>query len=151
MKSLGVLLPIIEKARFSSILIDTTVMNVAAMAFSLQAGFEIKKTTGLPVGCAPANGTYIWEQIRQIGKSVFSGADATAHGIAALLWSDFLFYGPMAGTERVFAAAAVADCIKALCAFSSSHSLPAAASHPLRRLFPEFVEQLEQQNVQKEK
>ncbi len=144
-RSLEALLPVIEKGCFASILVDTTVMNVAAMAFSLQAGFDIKQKTGLPVGCAPANGTYIWEQVRKIGQQVFSGADATAHGIAALLWCDFLFYGPLAGTERVFAAAAVADCIKALYAFSYSRKLPAMPSHPLRRLFPEFVEQLELQ------
>jgi tetrahydromethanopterin S-methyltransferase subunit H len=143
-KSLEFLLPTIEKGRFSSILIDTTVMNVAAMAFSLAAGFEIKKRVGLPVGCAPANGTYMWKQIRQAHpREVFAGADAAAHGIAALFWNDFLFYGPMTGTERIFAAAAVGDSVKTLYAFSESRTLSAAKSHPLRQLFKEFVEQLE--------
>jgi tetrahydromethanopterin S-methyltransferase subunit H len=144
LKSLESLIPTIEKGSFSSVLIDTTVMNVAAMAFSLQAGFEIKQKTGLAVGCAPANGTYMWEQIRQIrSREVFSGADAAAHGIAALLWNDFLFYGPLTGTERAFAAAAVADSIKSLYAYSESRIFPAAEPHPVRRLFPDFVQQLE--------
>lgn len=143
-KSLSVLLPLIEKGGFSSILIDTTVMNVAAMAFSLQAGYEIKKRTGLPVGCAPSNGTYTWTKIREMGsRQTFAGADATAHGIAALLWNDFLFYGPMSGTERVFAAAAVADSIKALYSLSAAGTICASQSHPLRHLFPDFMKQLE--------
>ena len=54
MKSLEKLMPVIEKGGFESIMVDTTVMNVAAMAFSLQAGREIKGRFGLPVGCAPS-------------------------------------------------------------------------------------------------
>ena len=144
-KSLDSLLPTIEQGNFSSILVDTTVMNVAAMAFSLQAGYEIKRKYGLPVGCAPANGTYMWKEIRELkSPGMFAGADASAHGIASLLWNDFLFYGPLSGTERTFAATAVADSIKSLCAFSETGSLPAVPAHPLRRLFPDFVQQLEQ-------
>jgi tetrahydromethanopterin S-methyltransferase subunit H len=147
-RSLEAMLPVIERGCFSSILIDTTVMNVAAMAFSLRAGVEIKQKFGLPVGCAPANGTYTWKQIRAGGsREIFAGADAAAHAIAAV-WSDFLFYGPMSGTERAFAAAAVADSIKALYTFSDSRKLSAAEFHPLRRLFPEFVDQLERPQKQ---
>ncbi len=144
MKSLEKLLPVIERGRFESVLVDTTVMNVAAMAFSLQAGLEIKKRFGLPVGCSPANGTYMWKELRQLGSHAgFAGADGAAHGIAALLWNDFLFYGPMSGTERVFAATAAADSMKAMFGFAESGRLPATRLHPVRRLFPEFVEQLE--------
>ncbi|GAB4353734.1 MAG: tetrahydromethanopterin S-methyltransferase subunit H [Candidatus Abyssubacteria bacterium] len=142
LKSLEALLPVIEKGGFSSILVDTTVMNLAAMAFSIQAGFEVKERFGLPVGCSPANGTYMWEEIRQFGShSSFIGADAAAHAIAALLWNDFLFFGPMPGTERVFAAAAVAESLKAMFGFAESGQL-SEASHPLGTLFKDFVEQL---------
>jgi tetrahydromethanopterin S-methyltransferase subunit H len=147
MKSLEKLLPAIEKGNFTSILVDTTVMNVAAMAFSIQAGFEIKERFGLPVGCSPANGTYMWEQLRRVtSRSGFAGADSAVHAIAALLWNDFLFYGPMTGTERVFAAAAAAESIKALFEYAGSSRLPAGQSHPARKLFGEFLEQLESAN-----
>ncbi len=142
LKSLERLLPIVKKGEFNSILIDTTVMNLAAMAFSMQAGFEIKERFGLPVGCSPANGTYMWEEIRRFGsRSSFVGADAAAHAIAALLWSDFLFFGPMPGAERVFAAAAVAESIKATFRYAESGELP-EVRHPLGTLFKDFVEQL---------
>ena len=143
-KSLERLLPLIEKGGFESIIVDTTVMNVAAMAFSIQAGFEIKKSFGLPVGCSPANGTYMWKELRQIASNDgFAGADGAAHGISALLWNDFLFYGPMTGTERAFAAAATAESIKAMAAYAESGCLSAAKTHPVRKLFAKFIEEVE--------
>jgi tetrahydromethanopterin S-methyltransferase subunit H len=143
-KALEKLLPAVEKSRFASVLVDTTVMNVAAMAFSLQAGFEIKGHYGLPVGCSPANGTYMWEQLRKLrSRDVFAGADSAAHGIAALLWSDFLFYGPLTGSDRVFAAAATAESIKAMFVYADSGRLPLEQSHPVRKLLPDFIKQLE--------
>ncbi len=145
-KSLEKLMPAIERGGFSSILVDTTVMNVAAMAFSLQAGFEIKERFGLPVGCAPANGTYMWKELRGLAsRDGFAGADAAAHGIAALLWNDFLFYGPMTGTERVFGAAATAESIKAMAAHAASGRLEASETHPVRKLFGTFVKEIESQ------
>lgn len=148
MKALEKLMPVIEKGSFKSMLVDTTVMNVAAMAFSIQAGFEIKERFGLPVGCAPANGTYMWEELRKIATPAgFAGADSAVCGIAVLLWNDFLFYGPMTGTERAFAAAAAAESIKAMFVYTESKRLPATQSHPLRNMFGKFVEQLESERT----
>ncbi len=147
-KCLEKLMPAIERGGFSSVLVDTTVMNVAAMAFSLQAGFEIKERFGLPVGCSPANGTYMWQEMRGPASSeLFKGADAAAHGAAALLWNDFLFYGPMTGTERVFGAAAAAESIKAMAARAASGRLAASETHPVRKLFGEFAQEVEAQSA----
>ncbi len=145
--SLERLLPIIESGKFKSVMVDTTVMNVAAMAFSLEGGFLIKERFGLPVGCAPSNGTYMWKELRaRTTREGFAGADAAAHGIAALLWNDFLFYGPMTGTERIFAAAAAAESVKAMFGYAVSRSLRIGESHPLNTLFAEFLKQLEAEN-----
>jgi tetrahydromethanopterin S-methyltransferase subunit H len=147
-KCLEKLMPEIERGGFSSVLVDTTVMNVAAMAFSLQAGFEIKERFGLPVGCSPANGTYMWKEMRGPASSeCFKGADAAAHGVAALLWNDFLFYGPMTGTERVFGAAAAAESIKAMAACAASGRLAASETHPVRKLFGKFAQEVESQSA----
>jgi len=144
MKSLDKLMPTIEKGKFDSILIDTTVMNVAAMAFSLQAGREIKERLGLPVGCAPSNGTYMWKELRQLGlRNGFAGADAGAHAIASALWNDFLFYGPMTGTERVFGAVAAAESIKVMLGFAETGEVIASPGHPARTLFGKFIEEIE--------
>jgi tetrahydromethanopterin S-methyltransferase subunit H len=144
MKSLEKLLPVIEKAGFENIIVDTTVMNVAAMAFSLQAGREIKERYGLPVGCAPSNGTYMWQEVRQFGiGNVFAGADAGAHAIASLMWNDFLFYGPMTGTERVFGAVAAAESIKTMFGYAGSGEVIASPTHPVRTLFGKFIDEIE--------
>lgn len=148
LKCLRKLLPIIEKGGFASVLVDTTVMNVAAMAFSIEAGREIKEIFGLPVGCAPSNGTYMWKELRQLGlRNGFTGADAGAHALAALLWNDFLFYGPMTGTERVFGAVAAADSIKAMLGYSATGGVIASQTHPARMLFEKFIGEIESENT----
>lgn len=136
------LMPTIEKGGFENILVDTTVMNVAAMAFSLQAGREIKERFGFAVGCAPSNGTYMWKELRQLGIG-FAGADAGAHAMASILWNDFLFYGPMTGTERVFGAVAAAESIKTMFGYAEAGEVIASPDHPARTLFGKFIEEIE--------
>jgi tetrahydromethanopterin S-methyltransferase subunit H len=55
--------------------------------------------------------------------------------------SDFIFYGPMAGTSRVFAAVAAAASLLAISAYAEGAPLP-GRKHPLNVLFPEVVAQL---------
>ena len=140
-KSLQRMLPLVEKGDFQSILVDTTVMNLPATTFSLVANRLIKQEFGLPVGCAPANGTYMWRKSLEVeNRNRFMAVDAGIHAIAALT-SDFLFYGPMAGTSRIFPAVAVATCLLATLAYEEGEPLTREA-HPLNLLFPEMVEQL---------
>ncbi len=143
-KSLRMMLPLVEKGDFQSILVDTAVMNLPATTFSLVANRIIKEEFGLPVGCAPANGTYMWRKSLGVGgRNRFVAADAGVHAVAALA-SDFLFYGPMAGTGRVFPAVAAASCLLAVLAYEEGKPLTGKA-HPLNLLFPEMVEQLSQE------
>jgi tetrahydromethanopterin S-methyltransferase subunit H len=140
-KSLRQMLPLLEKGDFQSILVDTAVMNLPATTFSLVANRLIKQDFGLPVGCAPANGTYMWRKsLAAENRNRFVAVDAAVHATAALM-SDFLFYGPMAGTSRVFPAVAAASCLLATLAYEEGELL-ATQGHPLNLLFPEMVEQL---------
>jgi len=140
-KSLQRMLPVVAKGDFQSILVDTAVMNLPATTFSLVANRLIKQEFGLPVGCAPANGTYMWRKSLEVGnRNRFVAADAAIHAIAALT-SDFLFYGPMTGTSRVFPAVAAATCLLATLAYEEGKPLP-KQTHPLNLIFPEMVEQL---------
>jgi tetrahydromethanopterin S-methyltransferase subunit H len=142
-KSLKRMLPLVEKGGFASILVDTAVMNLPATAFSLQANHLIKKEFGLPVGCAPANGTYMWRKsLGQDNRGTFPAMDAGVHAIAALA-SDFLFYGPMTGNARIFAAVAAASSMSAALVFTEHNALP-GKGHPLARLFPDIFDQFEQ-------
>jgi tetrahydromethanopterin S-methyltransferase subunit H len=146
LKSLQRMLPFVEKGNFKSILVDTAVMNLPAMTFSLVANCLIKQKFGLPVGCAPSNGTYMWRKSIDTGdRSRFVAVDASMHAIAAL-GSDFIFYGPMSGTDRVFPAVAAATCLLTTLAYEEGTPLPSGGS-PLNLLFPEVVERLKEEGV----
>jgi len=142
-KSLKRLLPLVEKGNFRSILIDTAVMNLPATTFSLLSNHLIKKEFGLPVGFAPSNGTYMWRKTAsEKDRHRFPAMDAGVHAVSTLL-SDFLFFGPLIGTSRVFPAVAAASSMMATLAYSESHLLP-AGKHPLNLLFPDVVKQFQQ-------
>lgn len=147
-KSLKKLLPLVEQGNFESILVDTAVMNLPATTFSLLANTLIKQEFGLPVGFAPSNGTYMWRKAAgEQGKDKFPAIDAGVHAIAALA-SDFLFYGPLTGTGRVFPAVAAASSMMAALAFDESNLLP-EGNHPLNLLFPDVVKQFRQEKGEK--
>jgi tetrahydromethanopterin S-methyltransferase subunit H len=144
-KSLKSLLPIIEKGDFDSILVDTAVMNLPATAFSLVANHLIKQEFGLPVGCASSNGSYMWrKRASERDRYKFTAIDTGVQAISALM-SDFIFYGPMTGTTRVFPAVAAASSMMAALAYDESGLLP-VGNHPLKLLFPDVVEQFQKEN-----
>jgi tetrahydromethanopterin S-methyltransferase subunit H len=147
-KSLDRLLPMVEKGNFESILIDTSVMNLPTIGFSLIANKLVKEKYGWPSGCAPANGSYMWlkgcseKWGVETGRDVFRGADAGLHALATILWTDWMVYGPMTGTRRIFGAVASAMAVLAMLVYEEGAGLPAAESHPLHRLWPEVAKQL---------
>jgi tetrahydromethanopterin S-methyltransferase subunit H len=142
-KSLKALLAEVEKGEFESVLVDTTVMNLPTTSFSLVANRLIKEEFGLPVGLAPANASYMWKDaLERWGSHGFRGVDAGLHAVAAILWSDWIIYGPMTGTKRIFGAVAAASTLLATLAFEEGHPLPTSPEHPLNKLFPEEAKQL---------
>ncbi len=144
--SLEALLPSAQKGGFASILVDTAAMNLPAMGLSLKANHLIKERLGLPVGFAPSNGSYMWRKSAEgDAKKRFPAVDAAAHAVCALL-SDFLFYGPMSGTSRVFAAVGAASAMTAALAYEETGALPAGA-HPLGEMFPDVLEQFRQDSA----
>lgn len=139
------LLDAMEKvgARFESIFIDTSVMNGPATALCSLANKLIKEKWGFPCASAPSNGSYMWKAAReQWGFKGWAGADAALEGLASCLYHDMIFSGPMAGSNRLFPAVAMADAYLATMVFGETKKLPELETHPLRKLFPEFYEQL---------
>lgn len=139
------LLDAIEKvgAEFESIMVDTSVMNAPATAFCSLANRLIKEKWGFPCGSAPSNGSYMWKAARDMwGFKGWSGADAALQGLAAFLYHDIVFSGPMAGADRVFPAVALSEAYLATVVFSETGKLPENEDHPLNRLFPDFVDQI---------
>ncbi|MEJ2725196.1 MAG: tetrahydromethanopterin S-methyltransferase [Deltaproteobacteria bacterium] len=139
------LVDVIEKvgAEFESIFVDTSVMNGPATAMCSVANKMIKEKWGFPCASAPSNGSYMWNEARKMwGFKGWSGADASLEGLAATLYHDMIFSGPMAGSGRLLPAIAMADAFLATFVFAETKGLPELESHPLNQLFPEFVEQL---------
>jgi tetrahydromethanopterin S-methyltransferase subunit H len=139
------LLDAIDKvgAKFESIFVDTSVMNGPATAMCCVANRLIKEKWGFPCGSAPSNGSYMWKAAREMwGQKGWAGVDAALEALASFLYHDVIFSGPMAGSDRVFPAVAMADAFTATLVFSETKKIPDLESHPLRKLFPDFVEQL---------
>lgn len=141
------LLNAIEKvgANFESIFVDTSVMNAPATAFCSLANKMIKEKWGFPCASAPSNGSYMWKAARELWEfKGWAGADAALESLAATMYHDMVFSGPMAGSRRIFPAVALADAFTATAAFVETQNLPRSETHPLNKLFPDFVEQLKE-------
>ena len=139
------LLDAIEKvgAIFESIFVDTSAMNAPAVALCSVANRLIKEKWGFPCASAPSNGSYMWKAARELwGFRGWAGADAVLEGLAATLFHDMIFSGPMAGSSRLFPAVALADAFTAMFLFGETKKLPPSESHPLYMLFPDFVKQV---------
>ena len=144
-KGIRKLLEAIDKVgvTFDSILVDTSVMNAPATAFCSMANKLIKEEWGFPCGSAPSNGSYMWKKPKELwGFKGWSGVDAALEGIAAFLYHDMIFSGPMAGADRVFPAVAMAEAFLATAVFSETGELPVDKNHPLHLHFSDFAAQL---------
>ena len=141
LRSLRSMLPLLEKGKFESILVDTAVMGLPLSAFSLIGNRLVKEKFGLPVGCAPSNGTYMWKKsVGEEGASKFPAVDAAMQAITAIE-SDWILPGPMTALERIYPAVATASSMLATRAYAEGAPLP-TEGHPLNLLFPKVVEQL---------
>lgn len=139
------LLDAIEKAgaEFESIFVDTSVMNGPATAFCGIANRMIKEKWGFPAASAPSNGSYMWKEARELwGFKGWSAADSALEALSSFMYHDMIFSGPMAGAPRIFPAVAMADAFLATAAFAETKRMPKDDNHPLYKLFPDFVEQL---------
>jgi N5-methyltetrahydromethanopterin:coenzyme M methyltransferase subunit H len=141
------ILDAIEKvgAEFESVFVDTSVMNGPATAFCGIANRMIKEKWGFPAASAPSNGSYMWKQARDLwGFKGWSAADAGLEALAAFMFHDMIFSGPMAGAPRIFPAVAMADAFLATAAFAETKELPSLETHPLNVLFSDFAGQLKE-------
>lgn len=139
------LLDAIERngASFKNLFVDTSVMNGPATAMCGLANKMIKEKWGFATGSAPSNGSYMWKEAREKwGFKGWSAADAALESLSAFLYHDIIFSGPMVGAQRIMPAIAMADAFLATAVFSETGKLPKVDTHPLFKLFPDFVENL---------
>lgn len=139
--SLRQMLEHINEEDFHSILVDTATMNLPTQGFSLLANRLVKEEFGLPAGNAPANGSYMWKScLEKWGGEAFKGMDAGLHALSTVLWSDWMVFGPMTGTRRIFAAVAAATALLTIMAWDEGLELPDDPRHPLNLHFPSEME-----------
>jgi tetrahydromethanopterin S-methyltransferase subunit H len=53
-----------------------------------------------------------------------------------------IFSGPMGGAGRILPAVAEAEAFLAVAKFGETKKLPKCSTHPIYKLFPDFVEQM---------
>jgi len=133
----------IGEGSFESIMVDTSVMNLPAIAFSGVANKMVKEATGWPCGVASSNGTYMWKDARvMFGPEGFAAMNASGQGCSALFWSDFIFYGPIVAAPKMFPAVISGAVMASAMAYHETGQLPANENHPLYKFFGDFVEKL---------
>lgn len=138
------MMEVIGKDTFESVLVDTSVMNLPAISYSGIANRIVKEATGWPAGVASSNGTYMWKQARELfGQEGFSAMNASGQGCSALLWSDFIFYGPIVAAPKIFPAVVSGAVMAATMGFYETGQLPSNPDHPLYKFFGDFVEKLQ--------
>ncbi|WP_366922757.1 tetrahydromethanopterin S-methyltransferase subunit H [Metallumcola ferriviriculae] len=142
-KSFRKMMAMIGEDTFETIMIDTSVMNLPAIGFSALATKMLKEEFGWPAGVAASNGTWMWKEARDLfGSDGFKAMDGAGQAAASLLWSDFLFTGPIVAMPRYLPAMASASLILSTLAYHERKELPSNENHPLYKLFGEFADTL---------
>jgi len=129
------LLDTAKKIGLEQLLIDPAVFDVPGVAFSAEAIHLIKKTIGLPVGCASANAIDEWKRIKDFGidskKVCYPGISI----ITQTMGADFILYGPVERADVMFPACAMADAVIAYHAIHIHKIRPKNKEHPLYMIF----------------
>ena len=137
------IMDVVGEDSFESVMVDTSVMNLPAIAFSGVANRIVKEATGWPCGVASSNGTYMWKEARELfGKDGFAAMNASGQGCSALYWSDFIFYGPIVAAPKMFPAVVSGAVMAAAMGFYETGKLPENENHPIYKFFGDFVEKL---------
>ena len=76
------------------------------------------------------------------GFKGWSSTDSALEALSAFFYHDMIFSGPMAGATRILPAVAEAEAFLAAMMFAETKKLPECPTHPLYKMFPDFVEQL---------
>ncbi|SHF15409.1 tetrahydromethanopterin S-methyltransferase subunit H [Desulfofundulus australicus DSM 11792] len=138
------MLDIIGEDTFETILVDTAVMNLPSTSFSCIACRLVKEEFGWPAGVASSNGTYMWKAAREMwGSDGFNAMNAAGQAIAALLWSDLLFSGPIVNIPKIIPAVTTASLMLSTLVYDETGKLPSNQEHPLYKFFADFAKQLQ--------
>jgi len=124
-----------REVHLENILIDIAVLDVPSMGASSEALFLVKNEFGIPVGCAPANATYLWKSKRtDLLKKNFGSCHAAACAIMQFSGANYVVMGPIKGAGRVFKTCAMTDAMITYAAMTRGIK-PLTKTHPIYKIF----------------
>jgi|TARA_B100001964_G_C14257346_1_gene613186 tetrahydromethanopterin S-methyltransferase subunit H len=138
------LLPWAKQAGFKQFLVDTSLMSLPASAFAFLAGKLVKENFGLPVGCAPSNGSDMVKKKteRVFQKNGFRALDSAVHALGPFFWQDFLLFGPIESASWLFPSVATANAMLPALVYDEGGKLPKDSNHPLNKFYGDFIDTL---------
>jgi tetrahydromethanopterin S-methyltransferase subunit H len=124
-----------KETRLENLLIDIAVLDVPSMGASAEAVSLVKNELGLPVGCAPANATYLWKSKRaDLLKRNFGSCHAAACALMQFSGANYVVIGPIRGATRIFKTCAMTDAMIAYSAMARGIK-PLTKTHPIFKIF----------------
>jgi tetrahydromethanopterin S-methyltransferase subunit H len=102
---LEALIPKIESAGITNILVDTVVLDVATLGLACKAIFEVKERYGYPTGCGAHNAIASWKSLKEKkDKILLMACSSIVNGLPIAIGADFILYGPVSDAEYIFPA-----------------------------------------------
>jgi tetrahydromethanopterin S-methyltransferase subunit H len=138
------LLELSERAGITKPLVDTTIFTyIPSIGIGAKSCLRVKKELGLPAGGAPGNAAAIWKQPKDWGSDIAKVIYVVPQVVPLVMGADFLLYGVIEAAPWIFPACAAVDAMIAATAQVEHGLKTLTEEHPLYKLFPEFVEKIE--------
>ena len=138
------LLEVSRRAGITKPLVDAPLFTyIPSIGEGAMACFRVKDELGLPAGGASGNAVTNWEQPENWGPDVAKINYVAPQVVPLALGADFLLYGAIDTAPWVFPACAAVDAMVASTAWLEHGTEVLTREHPLFRLFPGFVGEIE--------
>ena len=138
------LLKVSERAGITKPLVDTTIFTyIPSIGIGARACLRVKKELGIPAGGAPGNAAAIWKQPQDWGSDIAKAIYVAPQVVPLVMGADFLLYGVIEAAPWIFPTCAAVDAMIASTAQVEYGLKTLTEEHPLYKLFPEFVEKIE--------
>jgi len=138
------LLEVSERAGITKPLVDAPLFTyIPSIGEGAMACFRVKEELGLPAGGATGNAAASWEQPEDWESDVAKINYVAPQVVPLALGADFLLYGAIDTAPLIFPACAAVDAMVASTAWLEHGTEILTREHPLYRLFPEFVGEIE--------
>ena len=133
-----------RRAGITKPLVDTTIFTyIPSVGIGARACLRVKDELGLPAGGAPGNAAAIWKKPEEWGLDISKVIYVAPQLVPMVMGADFLLYGVIDTAPWVFPTCAAVDAMIASTAQIEYGLKPLTEEHPLYKLFPEFVEKIE--------